>query len=83
MNAYIRKNYMSDHTEENQSITYDVIVNGCFEFLMRVENKFEEYDYKDEKTGELSYCSSCNYREAEGLLNGIKSIAINMVNNWE
>lgn len=74
---------MSDHTEENPSITYDVIVSGNYGFLSQVGSQFKDFDYRDFKTGQMGYCSCCDYKEAETLLNGIKKIAIYFINNWE
>ncbi len=73
---------MSDHTEENPSITYDVVVSGNYDFLSKVEFKFKDFDYQDFKRGVMEYCSCCDYREAETLLNGIQKIAKNIIDNW-
>ena len=75
MNAYIRKNYLSDYTEENQSVTYDVIVNGSIYFLRKVvcqmkKRKFD-VDYGDIFDGRLEYCSPCDLREAEEMMEDI------------
>ena len=83
MYASIRKNYMSDYTEENQSVTYDVIVSGSSYFLQKVKRKFKDVDYGDIFDGELEYCSSCNLQEAEELMEGIKKIAKDIIDNWD
>ena len=83
MNACIRKNYMSDHTEENQSVTYDVIVSGNSYFLQKVQRKFKDVCYGDIFDGKLEYCSPCDLREAEELMEGIKKIAKDIIDMWD
>jgi len=88
MHASIRKNYMSDYTEENQSVTYDVVVSGSSYFLRKVvcqmkKRKFKDVDYGDIFDGKLEYCSPCNLQEAEELMEGIKKIARDIIEMWD
>jgi len=83
MHASIRKNYMSDYTEENQSVTYDVIVSGSSSFLRKVKRKFKDVDYGDIFDGKLEYCSPCDLQEAEELMEGIKKIARDIIDMWD
>ena len=88
MLAYIRENKLSDHTPQDPSITYDVIVEGSLSFLESIKSSFKDYDffYHDgfkANKGVIEYCSSCSRSEAETLLDGIKRKAIQAVTNWQ
>tara|TARA_A100001201_G_scaffold116197_1_gene99829 strand:+ start:69 stop:317 length:249 start_codon:yes stop_codon:yes gene_type:complete len=74
---------MSDYTEENQSVTYDVIVSGSSYFLQKVKRKFKDVDYGDIFEGRLEYCSPCDLQEAEELMEGIKKIAKDIIEMWD
>jgi hypothetical protein len=81
MNAYIRTNNLEDN-----SSTYDVVVSGNFEFIYKVRSKleaFKDYCYEDVENMTLEYSSPCNLREAESLLDSVKTVAVKIVNNWQ
>ena len=81
MNAYIRTNDLEDG-----SFTYDVVVSGNFDFRFKVKMRlkaFRDYCYEDLDNGTLEYSSPCNLREAESLLDSVKTIAVKIINNWQ